>query len=178
MNLHPLIVHFPVALLTLYVMMEVVMQFAFKKNPTAHIIKHLLLYTGTVFIFFSLASGEDAVFKTQFADGPSTLSLHEEFAEMCRNIFLVISLIYIAGEPILLKTQKYISLKLLQKLATLSTLLQKYRVTLILALVGFIVLSAVGALGGAITRGVEHDPLAKIILQLAEKTGFNSEAED
>lgn len=166
MNLHPLVVHFPVALLTLYVMMEVVMQFVFKKNTTAHIIKRLLLYTGTFFIFFSLASGEDAVFKTQFAEGPSTLSLHEEFAEMCRNIFVIISLVYLAGEPYLLKAQKYISLKLLQKLATLSALLQKYRITLILALIGFIVLSAVGALGGAITRGVDHDPLAKIIVEL------------
>lgn len=178
MNLHPLIVHFPVALLTLFVMMEVLMQFAFQKNPTAHIIKKLLLYVGTFFIFFSLATGEDAVFVTDFADGPSTLGLHEEFAEMCRNIFILISIIYLAGEPLLLKTQKFISLKLLQKLAALSTLLQKYRITLILALIGFVVLSAVGALGGAITRGVDNDPLAKIILQLAEKTGFNSESED
>jgi uncharacterized membrane protein len=73
MNLHPLIVHFPVALLTLYVVMEVVMQFVFQKNQTAHIIKKLLLYVGTFFIFFSLESGEDAVFTTKFAEGPSTL---------------------------------------------------------------------------------------------------------
>ncbi|MFA6080628.1 MAG: hypothetical protein WC753_04095 [Candidatus Gracilibacteria bacterium] len=175
MTLHPLIVHFPVALLTLYVMMEVLMQFMFKKNPTAHIIKRLLLYVGTIFIFFSLATGENAVFVTDFADGPSTLGLHAEFAEMCRNIFIIISIIYLAGEPILLKMQKFINFKLLQKLASLSALLQKYRITLFLALIGFFVLSAVGALGGAITRGTDHDPLAKIILQIGDKTGFNSE---
>jgi hypothetical protein len=94
---------------------------------------------------------------------------------MCRNIFVVLSIIYLASEPLLLKTQKFISLKLLQKLAAMSAVLQKYRITLILALIGFVVLSAVGALGGAITRGVEQDPLAKMILQIAKQTGFNSE---
>jgi uncharacterized membrane protein len=92
MNLHPLIVHFPVALLMLYCGIELVTVFFYRDHVSLRYAKKLLLWIGTLSIIPALVTGEAA----QYIYGKSDIiHLHEEFAEMSRNVFILISLIYL-----------------------------------------------------------------------------------
>jgi hypothetical protein len=45
------------------------------------------------------------------------------------------------------------------------TFCHRYKITVILAILWFLVLGWVGALGGAILRGTDHEPIAKWIVE-------------
>lgn len=159
MNVHPLIIHFPIALWFVYCGILLVQFFWWRDNEQLNTIKYFCLIIGTIWGFFALQSGEVA------ADiyGKSPLvHTHEEWADATFKLFVVMSLITI------------FTLQSWTKIYTWDTTIRKHLTTLLhhkmiaLVWIAWIVsLTIVGALGGAITRGTHTgDPLSDLVVEL------------
>ena len=161
-NLHPIIVHFPIALLTFYVGIEIAsLHPKLRNNKTVYYIKLVLLLAGTLGTIAGIVSGEAA----QELVGKSTLvHTHEQFAEMTRNVFLLLSIIYIA-KLYTYEKQAAVAKALPPFLQNIFTAIAKYAakffVPQILAVIGLFVVTVTWALGGAMVYGKTADPIVK-----------------
>lgn len=167
MNFHPLIVHFPIVLLSIYCILEIITSFVYKNHIQLLRAKKRCLWIGTISLFPSFASGEsaeDILWKSKL------IHLHEEFAEIMRNLFIIISIIYLFNETRYLSplTQKILWIIGINNLSRIYRYVYKYKILCILAIWGFIMMTWVGALWWAITRGTDHDPIARWIIEQAE----------
>ncbi|MBP6086304.1 hypothetical protein KA478_03885 [Patescibacteria group bacterium] len=123
-------------------------------------IKFTFLIIGSVGTMAAILSGEAA------AEGINSklIHTHEEFAEMTRNLFVVLSLIYLAK---LYVREKQTSLAhalppfLQNILAWIAKYADKIFAPQVLAVVGLFLVTITGALGGAITYGRDADPIVK-----------------
>lgn len=160
MNLHPIIVHFPIACLVLYTALEVVSFFKKNREEKLSFTKMFLLVVGIIWTALALQSGEVA----QDIVGRSELiHQHEEFAEMTYKIYLIILFIYIiTRETVLLRFKSPI----LTKISSVIGYLKKYGIVVLLSLIWLVLLTIVGALWGAISHGPAVDPIVQYIYTL------------
>lgn len=161
-NLHPIIVHFPVALLTVYAWFELAsLHPKLRNNKTIFYIKLVLLFIGTVWTIWWILSGEVA----EKIIGKSTLvHTHEEFAEMTRNAFVLLSILYIAKLYVnekQLPLAKAIPPFLQNILEWIAKYTNKFFVPQILAIVGLFLVTVTWALWWAISHGSSSDPIVK-----------------
>jgi uncharacterized membrane protein len=168
MNIHPIIIHFPIALLTLYSGMECVRLHVLQQKLWWIPLKRFLLIIGTVGGFFSLFTGESASAVYQQTSTMPLVELHAAFAQLSILIYAILSLreiIGIAQEEQWLKrfpsTQSFVS-------ALHHTIQRFFRTPLVilLSLIAFIALSITGALGGAIVYGPDVDPIVSFFYHL------------
>ncbi len=142
MNIHPAFVHFPIALLFLYTIIELVPLRNLMPSMQWEPIKRFLLYVGTIAAGFALVTGtmaEDAVGET------SALEPHETAAWILLSIFVLVSVLtfyWTSETPIRGWTMKA------------------------LALAGLITLFIVGALGANIVYGSNVDPIVRLVTQM------------
>ena len=111
MNIHPIVVHFPIALLTLYSVVELIKSKNIVLKYNLFYSKALLLITGTVGGYFALQTGDIA--SHLLKSRSSILRFHEMFAQMSIMLYSFLSLGYILKliEPYLEKRNfKYIEL--------------------------------------------------------------------
>lgn len=157
MNLHPIIVHFPIACLVLYTGLEVLSFFKKSREEKLSFTKIFLLIVGIIWTAFALQSGKVA----QDIVGRSDLiHQHEEFAEMTYKIYLIILFIYIiTRETILIKFKNPI----LSKIATFISYLKKYGIVVLFSVIWLGLLTIAGALWGAISHGPAVDPIVQYI---------------
>lgn len=94
-NLHPLIVHFPIVLLTVYPFL-VAFSLWRRKNKELDIIAFVFLLVGTAGLWFAIESGEalDDSIKILSPQVYQVLERHEEYAEITRNIALLAIVVY------------------------------------------------------------------------------------
>jgi len=163
LNIHPVVVHFPIALLTLYALFELA---RFKKltNQTWYRpVKLAFLFLGTLFASLAAKTGEIAA-----GEGTNTIvEMHERMANMSIWIFSILAVAYLVAlffeHP---NMQKYV-----QRMGSLGPLLRKLSgiITMIsplLALAGLFTITATGALGGAMVYGPDVDPIVRFIYDL------------
>lgn len=157
MDLHPIIVHFPVALLTIYALLEVLtFNSRLRASPSFFAIKAFLLVVGFLGSIAATISGEHALQMGGEYLSKEISHAHEEYGEMTRNVFGLLTLIYLS---------MYIKHPRIQKIGDF---FRKYFfITIALAIVGLILVSITGALGGALVYGTEaKDPFIGFVVRL------------
>lgn len=148
MNIHPIIVHFPIALLIVYAGIEVVSLFSQKRAEKLATTKLICLWIGVLWSFAALSSGEWA---EELYWRSALIHTHEEFAEKSHALYVVLALFYV--------TKTFFAERLQLSRILYTRWLQ--RIVAWTAVVWVVILSIVGALGGAIARGTGHgDPVS------------------
>lgn len=171
MNLHPIFVHFPIAFFTFYSLMELVRFKKIMALPYWFYIKALLVILGTISAHVTLLSGE--LIKEMFEENfESLVEVHSFLAKVTTLIFTIIAVFYLTawirkGNPNLInKLKNNFFVKILLKL---QTFILDTQFIILLAFIGFLLITITGTLGGIIAFGPDTDPLTKFIYELLIK---------
>ncbi len=149
MNIHPIFVHFPIALFTLYAFFEVIRLPVLIRQAWYFYIKAVLVITGSATSFMAVITGNMA---KKFMAGHPALQLHERFGFATTIIFVVIAVAYIFAW----KSKE-------SGLENFGSKLVNSKWVIILAVLGFACLTITGGLGGAMVYGPDADPLFRPI---------------
>jgi hypothetical protein len=174
MNLHPIFVHFPIALLTLYALLELA---RFKKlahwEPFFYI-KMAIVFFGSLGTLPSLMSGEAIEHQFETGNLGTLVETHAAWATGTAWLFFVITLGYLitwvnrtGAFP--RATQHRIISPFWKLLTKLGDALIKRNLVVALALIGLFAVTVTGALGGAIAYGPDIDPAAQFFYNLLIK---------
>ena len=161
LNIHPIIVHFPIALLTLYALLEISSLFI-RKNKDLGTTKLFLLFIGELGAVVAGLTGKLAgqeAYTNPDIRYPQVIHTHSFFAELTFVIFAIITLLYLAQIA-----NRYYSSKILTALAGLSEKI--IFIIPVLALIGVITLTITGALGGVVVYGPNLDPFTHLVYQV------------
>lgn len=185
MNIHPLVVHFPIALLTLYSLLEIAWLFNRARTKKLNQTKLFLLFVWTIGTFFALQSGELA--QEYLGMKWSTLiHTHENFAQASYTTYIILSVYYLLTWvqstniflllPEKIGTQVQNAYKNLENNSIFSKFQEiilniinrpyvKY-VVFLWAAIGLLLLTITWALWGAITQGPDTDPVVRFFYDL------------
>lgn len=155
MNIHPLIVHFPIALLAMYALFELLPLERWYPRAAWADIKAILVCFGGVGILAALLTGQVAEAQQFGRLAASILHLHKFFAEASVSIFGLIALGYFIrwaeskhGFPF---GKSY------------SRFMQRRWVAIMFALVGLTTLFLTGAFGAMIVYGPGGDIITQVV---------------
>lgn len=163
-NIHPIIVHFPIALLFVYSVLKILPLQKWFPKISWNITRITLLVFGVLGALVSLSTGELAEELTNPIH--DIVEKHEFFANSATRIYALLLL----GE-ILLVSKSFINAKLhkiqLKRfIFSISNILNNRFVSALLALAGLLAIVLTGLFGGIMVYGVSADPLAPIVLKL------------
>ncbi len=169
MNIHPILVHFPIALMTIYAVAEIVSIKKFKDTVYWFYVKATLVITGTLFAFLSLGTGDSAEELVKHDVRP-LVNMHANFAATSTWIFGFLAVVYLVSWISKSKyNEKLVASKFSKiwniKVKIADKILNSY-FPIILAIVGLITITITGALGGAIVYGPDVDPIVNFIYHL------------
>jgi uncharacterized membrane protein len=162
-NIHPIFVHFPIALLFVYSLIKILPLKRWVPSIAWKDIEQLLLLIGVFGAFAGLATGETAEHLVR--PNHQLVEMHSTFAALSTWIYGLL----LAGEALDMGIP-WISKKvqfptLLGLLTRIKHILTNPFVTITLAIVGLIAISITGMLGGIITYGVAADPIAPLLVK-------------
>ena len=167
MDLHPLFIHFPIALLTLYSFLEVI-RFVAAGARWAHV-RAILVITGVLGAFASLLTGETAEHLFQKPELRSVLEVHSLLANVTTWTFAVLAAAYLLlwlKETTLLESLPQVVRKPLSIAMTIASTVAGPRVAPILAVLSFLGLLMVGSLGAILVYGPDFDPITSFIYRI------------
>jgi len=174
MNIHPLFVHFPIALLVVYSIMELIHTQRFNHSDTYASIKGFLVIVGTLAAYVTVSTGEIAE-GILSAGGPELARLvetHSTFAGVSTAIFSLLAASY-AVKFIL--DSRYADVPVVNAgpfapiwhaLCVASRGVRESVFGQFLALAGIICITITGALGAAIVYGPDVDPIVSAVYRL------------
>lgn len=168
-NVHPFIVHFPVALLTLYVLLEFFRLKILTKQTYYFYLKSLLLIFGTAGAGFAILSGKLAE-ENIGEDVNYLVHTHELWAFLTFGLFAICTLSYFIiwverdfNSQFVIKLKNFVLWQFFTKFARAFL---ESPLIVILAFLGFVALSITGALGGSIVYGGNSDPFSQLIYNI------------
>ena len=172
MNIHPMFVHFPIALLTLYALMRLLPRRASAKFSWWDGATALLVFVGWPMTLISAMTGGIAEGIVKDKVPMELIEKHEMFAGLTILLFFVFfssELVKVfqrsgRGERIASKNALFGSMWNMKIKA--AGLFLDTPLTKVLALVGLVLLTFTGALGGSIVYGSEADPIVSWVYHL------------
>lgn len=144
MNIHPIVVHFPMALLTLYAVFELI---RFKKVLE----KSYWFYIKAVLIIFGTATALLAFITGPKIGGNKLVQMHRSFAMLTISIFGLITLGYLSKKFLILEIFSFV---------------MKPYIIIPLTFLGLVAITVTGGLGGAIVYSTQFDPFMTFIFKL------------
>lgn len=178
MNLHPIFVHFPIALLTLYALMELARFKWLMARPYWFYAKAVLLIAGGLGALAALLTGDMAKlavrqgeFHPAIANFKQVVNMHENFADASAAIFGVLAASYLIlwlsreGFAIWLGQRSGLQ-KIWGWLVKPAEFFAQSRLVIFLALAGLICITITGGLGGAMVYGPNADPFFGVIYKM------------
>ena len=168
MNIHPVFVHFPVALLSVYALMELV---PFKKitgRPYWFYFKAVFVCVGGLGALAAWLTGKMAAQPIRHdAYLRPILRMHENFAQASIAVFGIIAASYLV---LWLDRENFSSVlkspplsRLWQWLKKLAQFFAETKLVILLAVAGLICITVTGALGGDLVYGQNVDPVVKLV---------------
>ncbi|GAC1413164.1 MAG: hypothetical protein NVSMB66_4390 [Candidatus Doudnabacteria bacterium] len=168
-DVHPIVVHFPIALLTTYGILELLRFRKLTEQPYWFYVKAVLVIIGSATSIAAYLAGIIAKSLITNPDIQPLISMHELWAKLSIIIFGILALGYAIAW---LDKMEVLNFKN-EYLQTMGKLLISYQqlvarpyLTITLALFGLISLTITGALGGSIVYGYTQDPFANAIHNL------------
>jgi len=169
MNIHPILVHFPIAMLVIYAVFEIARFRFLTRQSWYEPTKVVLLAIGVLSSFVALSSGEVAA---DIVGETDLVEMHSAFAVASTWIFSVLLIAYIVhGLAVSLSVTRIRTLveklgPIWRALIVLARFILKPSVAVILAILGLMAITVTGALGGAIVYGPDIDPIVSFVYHL------------
>lgn len=165
-DIHPVIVHFPIALLTLYFLTEIFSTPLEKRFPRLPFTKLFLLFFGAAGTWAAAASGEIA---EENFEGSSLVEAHSASGEVTMWIFTIIAAAYLwryVIQPFIEKKSPTLPGVVTSVPLRLSRFILARPIAVGLSFIGLLSLTITGALGGAIVYGPDTDPVVSFVYGL------------
>lgn len=165
-DFHPIFVHFPIALLSIYTCMEIIrFSYCTRQHWWFHT-KAVLIITGFIGGVLALLSGDSASDAYHGTSTMNIIELHAAFAQVSMIVFGLLAFSYVIRW--IDRDEKGSKLSGVLKeifVATAKVERTVFMTPVIIlgAVIGFILLSIVGALGGAIVYGPDIDPVVSFV---------------
>ena len=164
-NIHPIFVHFPIALLFVYSIIKIV---PFKKwfpSFAWRDIERAFLTVGVLGAFAALATGDAA--EHLIHPSRQLVEMHSTFGALSAWIYGALLVGEIAA---FLNEKKYAWMTSSNMISKFVSLIEKIlcdrAFVIFLAFAGFIAISVTGMLGGVLAYGVTADPLSPMLLKV------------
>lgn len=174
MNFHSMMVHFPIALLVIYSLFEVIGFRSAHKYVQWFYVKATFLIVGVLTAFPALTTGGMLENSPKYDE--QILDLHESFASASTNFFGVIAVIYLLAFFYRnAKLNSYINSyktlpeevrTMIHKITRYASIIISSPVVLLTAIIGILLLSITGGLGGILSSGLGVDPIADFFYSL------------
>ncbi len=163
-NIHPIIVHFPIALLVLYSCIKLLPLQRLFPNFGWKSVEQVLLVVGLIGSFAAMASGDVA--ENLVRPPYDLVEAHEHFASFSILMYGLL----LAGEISFVINRKFSYIKSFSLVTIIFRLAEKIlthpALVFLLALAGLVGMFMTGLLGGVLVHGMTADPLAPILLPL------------
>lgn len=168
-NVHPLFVHFPIAFLCLYSVLELLRFHGLQRQSWWFPLKAVLLIVGSISAFVALQTGELAEEAFESTDLMNVVELHSLFATTSTWIYVALTALYavrwldLSGSGTRLP-QKF--LRFWNALVRLEQQLFRAPILIVLAILGITGMTFTGALGAVLVYGPEIDPAVSVLYRL------------
>lgn len=187
-NLHPLFVHFPIALFTMYALLECIPSKTLRNNRVFFLIKFAFLFIGFISAWPTLMTGDEIehMFSGD-AEKSAIISLHSMWASVSVTIFGILAVAYFMEwikkyEEVILQHQSIVAKAYCEARGAFTrpgfinrlwcliihlqeTIFNKH-VLILLAILGLLALTITGALGAVLVHGAGVDPIVNFFYEL------------
>ena len=164
-NIHPIIVHFPIALLFIYSLIKIIPLQKWLPSIAWKDIRQVILFIGVIGAFASIITGGIAGKIVQ--PDKQLVEAHATFAFLTTLLYIVLMIGEISS---IINTclsswlERHLSIKRL--LRFIEKILYNKIISSIMAFIALISLILTGLLGGVMVYGLSADPMAGIVLEI------------
>jgi uncharacterized membrane protein len=167
MDVHPIFVHFPIALLVFYSALEIFRLPAITRQQWWLPAKALMLLGGVIGGIFALGSGGIAAEAYEKTSTAALVDLHGTFAFLTIVVYGLLTIAtLIRWRSMTKQPSPDVSRGSWNKIVRVERTIFSPPVLIIGATIGLLLVTIVGALGGAIVYGPQVDPVVSVVYHL------------